>query len=73
MASRAGIAAINNYAGAADNKARVALLRSLLPDLETESSKGSIAGGGFLDEVSPAAVAQLHVELIALEAAVTNA
>jgi hypothetical protein len=71
MASSAGIQPINNYAGAASDPARVQLLLDAIPNPDTASSSGSIAGGGFLDEMSPAAAAQLRVELVALKAAVT--
>ena len=60
--------------GAPTNKAKIALVRALIPDPDSTSTSGAQAGGwGFLDQISPAAAAQSRVELIALEASVTNA
>jgi hypothetical protein len=79
MASTDGITPINNYAGAANDKARVQLLLDAIPNPDSTSSSGSQAVPGqlqgnlnsFLDEMSPAAAVQLRVELIALGAAVS--
>lgn len=76
MSATSGIQPIKNYAGAADNAARVDLLLTLVPDPDggqggTGVRPGGQAGqgGGHLDEMSPAACAQLRVELLALKAA----
>lgn len=71
MGASTGIAAIANYAGAASDPARVQLLIDLIPDVDTNRTSGAQAGGGFLDEMSPAAAVQLRVELTALKVAVT--
>jgi hypothetical protein len=77
MAAVTGIAVIQNYAGAANDPARVQLLLDLIPDPDTSNSSGAVAGStlttvgaGFLDEMSPAAAVQLRVELAALKATV---
>lgn len=59
--------------GTPTNKQMVARIRALIPDPDTRSSSGAISGKGFYDEMSPAIAAQLHVELTALETAITNA
>lgn len=69
--SLTGIAPLASYA-AGTNKEKVARLRALIPDPDTTSSSGAQAGGGMLDEMSPIAAATLRVELIALEASITN-
>jgi hypothetical protein len=71
MAASSGIAPLASYAGAANDAARVQLLIDLIPDVDTTSSSGSQAGGGYLDQMSPAAAVQLRVELAALKAAVS--
>lgn len=71
MAAVTGIQTIGDYDGAADAAAAVQLLIDMIPDPDTTSSSGAQAGGGFLDEMSPAAAVQLRAELIALKAAVT--
>lgn len=75
MTAIAGLTAIANYSGAANDPARVALLKALIADPDATGSSGSIAGGGatntYLDEMSPSCAAQLIVELNALFAAVT--
>lgn len=70
MSSTSGIAAINNYAGAANDGAAIDLLIALIPNPDTTSTSGAQAGGGNLDEMSPMAAAQLRVELAALRAAI---
>lgn len=65
-----GIAAIGNYAGAANDAAAVQILIDLIPDPDSTSTSGAQAGGGNLDQMSPGAAAQLRVELIALKDAV---
>ncbi len=79
MAATTGISVLQNYAGAANDPARVQLLLDLIPNPDTLSSSGAQAGpgfagfggAGFLDEMSPAAATQLQVELAALKAAVS--
>ncbi len=66
-----GVAPLNVYAGTP--RAAVNQLLALIPNPDSTSSSGAIAGGGFLDEMSPAAAVQLRVELTALAAAVPNA
>lgn len=70
MGATTGITALGNYAGAATDSAAVDILLNLLPNPDTTSSSGAIAGGGLLDEMSPACLAQLRVELTALKDAV---
>lgn len=70
MGATTGIAAIGNYAGAANDAAAVDILIALIPDPDTTSTSGAQAGGGNLDEMSPMAAAQLRVELAALRDAV---
>lgn len=78
MSSTSGISAIGNYAGAATDSAAVDILLGLVPNTDASNAGGSgiVAGGNqginntYLDEMSPAAAAQLRVELLALKAAV---
>ncbi len=71
MGATTGIVALGDYAGNdATAGDAIDVLLALLADPDTESSSGAIAGGGLLDEMSPAALAQLRVELTALKAAV---
>lgn len=70
MGATTGISKIGNYAGAANDSAAVAVLLALIPDNDTTSTSGAQAGGGFLDQMSPACAAQLRVELLALQDAV---
>lgn len=76
MSALSGIAAIGNYAGAATDSAAVDILLGLVPDPDAPHGSGAVAGGNqginntYLDEMSPAAAAQLRVELLALKAAV---
>lgn len=70
MGATTGIAAIANYAGAANDAAAVQLLIDLIPNPDTTSSSGAQAGGGNLDQMSAMAAAQLRVELAALKDAV---
>lgn len=70
MASSAGVQQIGDYTTPATAEDKVNALLALLPNPDTTSSSGAIAGGGFLDEISPAAVVQLRVELTALAEAV---
>lgn len=70
MGATTGIVALGNYASAANDAAAVDILLNLIPDPDTLSSSGAIAGGGLLDEMSPACCAQLRVELTALKDAI---
>lgn len=72
MAATTGIAPIVNYAGISGNKAAIQALIDLIPDPDTTRTSGAQSGGGFLDEMSPAAAVQLRVELVALKAAVED-
>jgi hypothetical protein len=64
MGATTGIVQLGAYDGTdAEN---IDELLALLPDPDTDSSSGAIAGGGLLDEISPAALAQLRVELLAI-------
>ncbi len=74
MGNETGIASMINYAGAANDQARVQLLLDALPNPSTTSSSGAKQADtyvGFLDEMSPIALTQLRVELTALKAAVS--
>lgn len=75
MSSSTGVQVMGNYAGAANDQARVQVLIDMLPDPDTASSSGASAaagaGAGFFDEMSPVAAMQLRVELTALKAAVS--
>lgn len=70
MAAITGIVALGVYAGSANDGAAIDKLIALIPDPDTTSSSGAQAGGGFLDQMSPACAAQLRVELAALKAAI---
>lgn len=70
MTALTGVATIADYEAAATPAAAVQLLIDLIPDPDTTRTSGAQGGGGFLDEMSPAAAVQLRVELIALKAAV---
>lgn len=70
MGATTGIVKLGNYAGAASDSAAVDILLALIPNPDSTSSSGAIAGGGLLDEMSPACAAQLRVELLALKDAV---
>ena len=60
--------------GSPTHKVMIQRVRALIPDPDSTSTSGAQAGGwGFLDQMSPAAAAQIRVELIALEAAIANA
>jgi hypothetical protein len=67
-----GVQQIGDYSSGTP-RANVNKLLALIPNPDSTSSSGAVAGGGFLDEMSPAAAVQLRVELTALAAAVPNA
>lgn len=75
MGMTQGIQPVNNYAGAANNAARMDLLLALIgnPNVgETQTAKGlANHAGSILDEISPGAQAQLYVEITACKAALT--
>jgi hypothetical protein len=72
MGALTGIVARGNYAGAANDQAAVDILLGLLPNPDATFNVGDTIQSqpGFLDEMSPACLAQLRVELTALRAAV---
>lgn len=79
MGATAGLSVIGDYTtGSPTNKVTVSRLTALIanPDVPPaqagKAGSGSTGGRGFLDEMSPAAAAQLRVELAALEAAIEN-
>lgn len=65
MGATTGIVKLGTYAGTTDDN--IDELLGLLADPDTDSSSGAQAGGGLLDEMSPAALAQLRVELEAIK------
>src|SRR3546814_17851819 len=68
--STEGLVAIGDYAGHDETAGdAIDVLLALIADPDSTSTSGAQAGGGFLDEMSPAAAAQLRVELTALQAA----
>lgn len=70
MGATTGITAIGDYTtGSPVNKAVIDLVIALIPNPDVSPAQ---AGGGFLDEMSPAAAAQLRVELTAAKAAIEN-
>jgi hypothetical protein len=66
MSATTGISPIGSYAGVTTAGAGIDRLVALLANPDTNSTSGAQAGGGFLDQMSPAAVVQLRVELAAL-------
>lgn len=72
MSIYTGISSQINYAGAANDAARVNLLLAALPNPEDQTSSGARQNYiGYFDEISPMALVQLRVELTALAAAVS--
>ena len=66
-----GILSQLDFSGAASPGAAVGVLLDALPDPDTTSTSGAIQGiAGYFDEMSPMAVAELRVELLALQTAV---
>jgi len=70
MGATTGVVALGDYTGSATAGAGIDKLVALLANPDSTSSSGAIAGGGLLDEMSPACLAQLRVELAALKAVV---
>jgi hypothetical protein len=71
MGALVGIVKLGTYDGATAD-ANIDRLLALLPNPnavldQVVNSSGAIAGGGLLDEISPAALAQLRVELQAMK------
>lgn len=64
LTSYQGIAVLGTYTGDIDSD--ITALKALIPDVDTDSSSGAKAGGGFLDQMSPACAVQLRVELDAI-------
>ncbi len=75
MGTSTGMVAVGVYAGAANDAAAVDVLINLIPNPDAilnqqVNSSGAIAGGTFLDQMSPACAAALRVELAALRDAI---
>jgi len=77
MTALSGVTVIGDYAGAADDHAAVQVLIDLLPNPDATHGTGAVADAAnfganntYLDEMSPAAAAQLRAELLALQDAV---
>ena len=70
MSATTGIVKLGTYTGHSTASPAIDVLLNLLANPDSTSSSGAIAGGGLLDEMSPAAVAQLRVELEAMKAAI---
>ena len=77
MGVTSGFAKIGDYTTPSGDANKVAALLALIPNPDTTSSSGAVAGGtngipnSYLDEMSPGCAAQLRVEIAALQAAVT--
>ena len=63
-----GVQVLGDYAGKTKAQQIDELLK-LIPNPDSTSSSGAVAGGGFLDEMSPPAAVQIRVELLAIQAA----
>lgn len=70
MSATTGLAPLSTYDGATDAD-KVGQLLALIPDPDAPHGSGAVSGGAYLDEMSPGAAAQIRVELLALQAAVT--
>lgn len=73
MSATTGLNAIGTYPQLGTMAARVAILTALIANPDAAHGSGAVAGGGFLDEMSPGAAAQLRVELAAMAAAALTA
>lgn len=78
MSATTGIQPLNDYSTFPNDPAKVQALMDLIPNPDSTSSSGAQAGNnsttgqrGMLDEMSPAAAAQLIVELAYLKANVS--
>lgn len=78
MGATTGLVANGAYAAAATNKACVDVLLALIPDPDAPPGTGPAGAAGnkalhsYLDEISPAAIAELRVELLAMKDAIEN-
>lgn len=70
MTALTGISAVGSYTGATTAGAAIDILVALIPNPDSTSTSGAQAGGGNLDEMSPAAAAQLRVDLAAMKAVI---
>lgn len=70
MSAILGIAPVASYAGVTTAGAGIDRLLAIIPNPDTTSRSGAQGGGGFLDEISPAACAQLRVDLLTLKGVV---
>lgn len=70
MSALTGLTVLGTYT--TNDSTAVNSLLDLIPDPDSDSSSGAIAGGGLLDQMSPACAAQLRVELLALRDAVNT-
>lgn len=70
MSAILGLAPVGNYAGVTTAGAGIDRLLAIIPNPDSTSRAGAQGGGGFLDEMSPAAAAQLRRDLTALKAVV---
>jgi hypothetical protein len=68
VSSTTGIVKLGAYSSNSVD-ANIDELLALLADPDSSSSSGAIAHGGLLDEMSPAALTQLRVELAAIKTA----
>ena len=78
MGATTGLVAQGDYSTPGNTNTLFDRLLALIPDPDTPLSNGAGAqqggaGGGNLDEMSPAAAAQLRVELTAARTAAGNA
>lgn len=78
MGASTGVTVIGDYATPGTDPLKVQALIDMLPDPDTTSTSGAVAGSlrspigaGLLDEISVGALVQLRVELVALKAAVS--
>lgn len=71
MGAMTGLQPLNTYTALTSDQAIDLLLASIPnPDVAPAQAGGVAVGkGGFLDEMSPGAAAQLRVELLAIKAA----
>lgn len=68
MNATTGLASYADFTGAADTDDIFDALLAIIPDPDAPHGTGAVAGGGFLDEMSPGAAAQIRVELLAAKA-----
>lgn len=68
----AGLEAVGTYV-AGDMDGNLAELLRVIPDPDAAPGTGAVAGGGFLDEMSPGCAAQLRVEIDSMGGGSTSA